>query len=199
MLNQIGNLIMPVRCNDGTAMVLQSQAYPGASSNTQRARLPRECKQTPRPSLIVDMCRCLLLGLTCNNPELSRDNYRNAYLSLDLCATEENEYDDDCINAHRTFQTAMERIKILFPTPQKEWVEPKNAYECLQQEDWRGWILAAQTEHKSWIDQHVFKVIRKNERECWRNTYPLKQNGVSPISTVRSRCSNGWRRRRTKV
>ena len=29
MLNQIGNLIMPIRCNDGTAMVLQTQAYQG--------------------------------------------------------------------------------------------------------------------------------------------------------------------------
>ena len=127
--------------------------------NTQRARLPRQCKvnlaaesHTLRPKIIVDMHNCLSLGLT-------------------------RDYDSDAeeiiCQEHRTFQTAVQRIRPLFPTPQKEWTEPKNAWECLQQEDWRGWILAAQMEHKSWIDQHVFKIIRKREREPGRNTYPL--------------------------
>lgn len=93
-------------------------------------------------------------------------------LAATLVSDAEWQSDDD-EEVHSVFAAVQERVTALWPTPKKEWPDPKNAYECIAADDWRGWIWAAQMERQSWLEQAVFKIIKKVDRERGRNTYPL--------------------------
>ena len=60
-----------------------------------------------------------------------------------------------------------------FDLPPRGTKDPRSVYECLEAEDWQGWIWAAQVERKSWRQLNVYRVLRKRDRERRRNTYPL--------------------------
>ena len=84
--------------------------------------------------------------------------------------------DDEEEHARNFLYAAMEsKVKSLFPPPSKEWPGCKNAFECMQAPDWRGWVWAARMEKQSWQEESVFKIRTKQDRDRQRNTYPLNE------------------------
>ena len=126
------------------------------SSNPRRVRLNRACKER------VDLVK-----------KVAKLQHTLMVALVDDTELTDSDEDEDCDDTRTVFAAVGERLRKTFPHPNKDWPDPKNAYECFESADWRGWVWAAQMERKSWIEKSVFKVIKKSARERGRNTYPL--------------------------
>ena len=107
-----------------------------------------------------------------NKPSYMTMFYHTVLTCL-MVEPEDEEQSEEWSECCEFLYAAMATKKPFFPKPEKSWPDCKNAYECLQAPDWKGWVWAARMEKQSWLDEAVFKVCRKIDRDRRRNTYPL--------------------------
>ena len=128
-------------------------ATPGGELRSVRPRLHRKAKART----IAVLCTMLAVILVTDRSIVSDD-------------------DDEGEHARNFLYAATgSKVKSLFPPPSKEWPGCKNAFECMQAPDWRGWVWAARMEKQSWQEESVFKIRTKQDRDRQRNTYPLNE------------------------
>ena len=58
-------------------------------------------------------------------------------------------------------------------TAMKSLPHPRTVYDCIMSPDWAGWLTAAKTEIKQWVETNAFSTIGKAARKMGVRTFPL--------------------------